>query len=447
LRRALGWVEYFTLAWGSIVGVGWVVVMNDWLKRGGPAGAALGFVVGGLLLVPVAAVYGRMTAAAPVAESELAYTAGLAPDWARFLVGWMMLLAYLVVCPYEAVAIGQLCAQLVPQLETVPLYQVGESVVYLPELALGVAVVTAVTVINYLGVHHAARFQNALTLALVAGLLLFVVLGGARGSADNLAPPFPEPGGVGALAAVVLMLQVVPYFLAGFETVARCPEERAAGFAAGRFLEVTLAALGGAVVFYAAIILVTAGMQPWQDLARLKLATLHAFREAFQADWVVNALLVAAVVSLVKVLNGCFLAATRQAFALGRSGLLPAWLAAVHPRWQTPGRAVVLAGLLSAGACLPGKSVLVPISEVGSLAFAVGWMAACLASCHPRWRPGRVGLAVGLAGAAVAGGLVLLKVVPGVPGSLSRWEYVALGAWVSLGLVLRWCYRRKEETS
>jgi basic amino acid/polyamine antiporter, APA family len=433
LRRALGWVEYFTLAWGSIVGVGWVVVMDDWLTRGGPAGAALGFVAGGLLLVPVGVVYGRMMA---VAEGELAYTAGLVRDWARFLVGWMMLLAYLVVCPYEAVAVGQLCGYLFPPLEALPLYRVGGSVVHLPALALGLAAVAGVTAVNYVGVHHSARLQNALTFVLFAGALLFAALGAARGSAANLSPPFPRPGALGALAAVVMMLQVVPYFLAGFESIARCSEERGAGFAHRRFLSVTLAALLGAVAFYALVVLVTASLHPWQSLAPQKLATLYAFRAAFQAEWVVNLLLAVAVVSLVKVLNGCFLAATRQLFALGRSGLLPAGLAAVHPRWLTPARAVALVGLASAGGCLLGKSVLVPISEVGSLAFAAGWLATCLAYCHPRWRPGRAGRALALAGAAVVGGLIVLKLVPGVPGSLSEWEFVALGLWVAFGLVL-----------
>lgn len=77
LRRALGVVDYFTLAFGSIVGVGWVVVMHDWLKRGGPAGAALGFVLGGLLFVPIGVAYGRLTACLPQADSEMGFTAGL----------------------------------------------------------------------------------------------------------------------------------------------------------------------------------------------------------------------------------------------------------------------------------------------------------------------------------------------------------------------------------
>ena len=46
--------DYFTLAFGSMVGVGWMVVIDDWLTRGGAVGAMLGFLVGGVILFPIA---------------------------------------------------------------------------------------------------------------------------------------------------------------------------------------------------------------------------------------------------------------------------------------------------------------------------------------------------------------------------------------------------------
>jgi amino acid transporter len=407
--------------------------MDDWLVRGGPAGAVLGFALGGLLLVPVGVVYGRLTAAAPEAGGEMTYADGLAPRAVRFLVGWMMLLAYAIVCPYEAVAVMQLSAALIPELQAVRLYEVAGSVIYLPTLVIGLAVVGGVTVVNYLGVHRAARLQSWLTAAVLVGVVAFIAAGARAGAAANLSPAFPATG---AVAAVLAMLQVVPYFLAGFETVARNAEERGVGFAPRRFLPVTLAALGGAVAFYALVVAVTAGLHPWQALIERKLATAYAFRSAFGSERVGNALLVVALVALVQVLNGCFVAAARQLFALARAGMVPPALAALHPRWLTPARAVVAVGVATAGGCLFGKAVLVPISEVGSLAFAVGWLAACLAYCHPKWRSGRRGPGAGVAGSVVAAGLLAVKLCPGSPGCLSGVESAALGAWVVVGLVL-----------
>ena len=37
LHKTLTTVEYFTFGFGTMVGVGWLVVMDDWLGRGGPA--------------------------------------------------------------------------------------------------------------------------------------------------------------------------------------------------------------------------------------------------------------------------------------------------------------------------------------------------------------------------------------------------------------------------
>jgi APA family basic amino acid/polyamine antiporter len=58
LRRTLRGRDYFTLAFGSMVGVGWMLVIDDWLMRGGSGGAMLGFLIGGLLLAPIGYAYG-----------------------------------------------------------------------------------------------------------------------------------------------------------------------------------------------------------------------------------------------------------------------------------------------------------------------------------------------------------------------------------------------------
>src|SRR5574337_832461 len=102
LARKLRLTEYFTLGFGVMVGVGWLVVMDDWLARGGPLGGVLGFAIGGALLLPVGWVYGQWVMALPDASGEVAYTARVFPQSVSFATGWMMLLAYFIVCPWEA---------------------------------------------------------------------------------------------------------------------------------------------------------------------------------------------------------------------------------------------------------------------------------------------------------------------------------------------------------
>ncbi len=118
LARKLRVVDYFTLGWGTMVGVGWLVVMDDWLLRGGPLGGVLGFAIGGALLLPIGYVYGQLVTAMPDAAGEVAYTAKVFPRSVSFATGWMMVLAYFIVCPWEAVAVGKIAAYIFPALDS-----------------------------------------------------------------------------------------------------------------------------------------------------------------------------------------------------------------------------------------------------------------------------------------------------------------------------------------
>src|SRR5262245_43068685 len=190
LRRALGAREYFTLAFGTMVGVGWMVVIDDWLTRGGAVGAMLGFLIGGLVLIPIGYVYGRLTERMPDAGSEVAYTAAVFPEFVSFSTGWMMTLAYLIVCPYEAVAIGRVSSYVFPQLNTIELYKVAGYPVYLPHLLAGLVLTAIIAIVNYRGVHISARFQNWTTFGLLAIFVVFATLGVFKGDTANWQPAF-----------------------------------------------------------------------------------------------------------------------------------------------------------------------------------------------------------------------------------------------------------------
>ena len=131
LARKLRVVDYFTLGWGTMVGVGWLVVMDDWLLRGGPLGGVLGFAIGGALLLPIGYVYGQLVTAMPDAAGEVAYTAKVFPRSISFATGWMMVLAYFIVCPWEAVAVGKIASYIFPSLDSMELYRIAGRPVYL----------------------------------------------------------------------------------------------------------------------------------------------------------------------------------------------------------------------------------------------------------------------------------------------------------------------------
>jgi len=97
--------------------------------------------------------------------------------------------------------------------------------------------------------------------------------------------------------------------------------------------------------------------------------------------------------------------------------------------------------ILTAAASFLGDALLVPITEVGSLAVGVGWLSAC-AAYLARSRPPAPGRALALAGAAVSTAIILMKALPQVPGSFTRPEWIAFGLWSALGLVF-WLGRKK----
>ncbi|HKC40466.1 MAG TPA: APC family permease [Gemmatimonadales bacterium] len=432
LHKTLGLLEYFTFGFGSMVGVAWVVLMDDWLGRGGPGGAMLGFLLGGLLLLPIARTYARLVRDVPDAGAEIAYTERVFPPFLSFATGWVMVLAYAIVCPWEAAAIGNLLARVFPVMNALPLYEVAGKVITAPRLVAGLLLTGLVTVVNYRGVRLSGRFQNVTTIGLLACFAVFAVLGFARGSVATLEPPFAARG---PFISVLLVLQIVPYFMTGFESVAKGSEEARVGFDPTGFgRAITLALLAGSA-FYVLVVAAVSFVYPWGDLVANHLGTEVAFARAFGSPAIARLILVAAFLSLFKVMNGNFMAATRMLFALGRRGLVHPSLSAVHPRFETPRVAIMLMAVLTATAAFLGDALLVPVTEVGSLAAGIGWCAACLTPLLPlsALRRGGRGVRTAIAGVIVSFGIVLMKVVPGVPGSFTASEWIAFGAWCALG--------------
>jgi amino acid transporter len=447
LARKLRTLEYFTLAFGSMVGTGWLIVIDDWLTRGGPLGGILGFLAGALLLVPIGLTYGRLVAGLPDAGGEVAYTERVFPRTISFVTGWFVVLAYLIVCPWEAVAIGKLLSRVAPVLDSVELYRFGGQPVFLYRLLLGLTVTAFICYLNYRGIRSSATFQNVCTFGLLAVFASFSVLGLLRGDVSNLTPLFSHPGTGGALVSVLLVLQIVPYFMTGFEAVAKSSEEAHSDFQPTGFRNAILLAIAVGGFFYATVILVVPMVHPWTELTAIPFGTAVAFERAFGSRSIGDFILLGAVVSLFKVFNGCFIAATRMIYGMGKRGLVHPSLARVHPRYQTPHFAIAFVGLVTVVSMFLGDALLVPLSELGSLAIAVGWLAACLCflkgvSWSAARPPGRSTLAVAWIGAFVALVLVLMKLFPFVPGHMSWPQYLGLAVWMSLGFGLWWAAKR-----
>ena len=272
-------------------------------------------------------------------------------------------------------------------------------------------------------------------MGLLACFAVFVVLGFGRGSPANVQPLFASSG---AFVSVLLVLQIVPYFMTGFESIPKASEEARVDLAPHMLSRMITVAMVAGGLFYVLVVGVVAWVYPWSDLVAQHLGTEMAFARAFGSPWIARLILAGALLSLFKVFNGNFVAATRLLYALGRRGLVHPSLGVVNPRYGTPSSAIALVTALTAAATFLGDAVLVPISEVGAAVGAIGWCAACFAFIALARRGGiRDGITMAALGAVVSVAIVVIKVVPAVPGSFTVVEWLAFIAWCVLGVALR----------
>jgi APA family basic amino acid/polyamine antiporter len=441
LARKLRTIDYFTLGWGTMVGVGWLVIMDDWLLRGGALGTILGFVIGGALLLPIGWVYGKLIVAMPDAAGEIAYTSAAFSRPISFATGWMMTLAYFIVCPWEAVAVGRIAGYIFPGLDSMEIYRVAGRPVYLPHLAIGLVLTALLTVLNYRGVRLSATFQNWTSFGTLVLFIGFVAVGVSKGSPGNFPPLFTHS----PLLSIFLVIQIVPYFMTGFESVGKAAEESSPDFRSRGYYRAIWMAIFVGILFYASIVAAVGFVAPWRQLVGEKFMTAVAFQQAvgargFSSRMIVNVILAAALLSLFKCFNGNFVAASRLVFALGRRGMIDNRTGAIHPQHQTPAIAVLCVGILTSACMLLGDAILVPVTEVGSVACAIGWAATC-AACLALERKSGTGTitlskserGVAAFGLLVAVAMTAMKVIPLVPGHFTIYEWFALAVWIAMG--------------
>jgi APA family basic amino acid/polyamine antiporter len=423
--------DYFALAFGTMIGTGWLVLMDDWLGRGGPLGAILAFALGAVILLPVGYVYGQWVKRLPDAAGEAAYTAQVFPPIVSYVTGWVMLLAYFAVCPWEAIALGKIAAYIFPSLDSVELYRVAGQPVFLPRLLLGIGLTVFLATVNYRGIRLSANFQRVMTSMVLFLFVVVACISAFHGAPANFHPVFRAT----PFASILLTLQIVPFFLTGFESVPKYAEEASPDLGPKSYMTAIALALGVGAFFYALSIASVAYIAPWQGLLGKRFATAIAFEQALGVRWPVELILTIAMFGLFQCFNGNFVASTRLLYAYSRNGSVPPQLSRVHPRFQTPNIAVLVVGAGTAVALLLGDAALVPVTEVASAASAFGWFTACVSF----WliEPGLRFRIIATLGALASLILVLMKFLPIFPGHFSGWEWVALGIWLAIGGALR----------
>jgi basic amino acid/polyamine antiporter, APA family len=288
------------------------------------------------------------------------------------------------------------------------------------------------TWLNYVGIRASTRFLKFTTFTFLTLVVVFVLAGAKHGSGANFHPLFSHA----PLISVLLVWQVVPWLLSGFESVVKCVEEASPDFRNENLSVAILMTIFVGLLFFWVVISAVSYVAPWQSLnASLEFPTAAAFERALHAHWIVNLILGSALVALLQAFNANMVASSRLLFAMGRRGLVLPKLGWVHARNQTPVLAIFAVGAGTGLAIFLGEAGLVPILEVGAVACAVGWMSAC--ASYYCMKPDWAGRTAAIFGLLVTSLMILVKVLPVVPGHFTFYEWLALAIWAGLGVLIR----------
>ncbi|KID12092.1 hypothetical protein P279_30420, partial [Rhodobacteraceae bacterium PD-2] len=104
LTRVLARTDVLALAFGAMIGWGWIVMTGNWIVSAGSVGAMSAFLLGGLVIVLVGLTYAELASAMPQVGGEHVYSYRAMGHFASFLCTWAIVLGYVSVVAFEAVA-------------------------------------------------------------------------------------------------------------------------------------------------------------------------------------------------------------------------------------------------------------------------------------------------------------------------------------------------------
>jgi APA family basic amino acid/polyamine antiporter len=432
--RVLGRRDVVTLAFGAMIGWSWVLLTGDWLTRAGTLGALLAFVTGGTAVVFIGLTYAELVSAMPLAGGEHVYTQrafGRAPS---FICTWALLMGYLTVPTFEAVALPTAAEYLFPAMKTGYLWTVGSADVHASFVLVGVASAAVMTAINVIGIRVVTFMQSMVTLLFFLIGLFFLTGAFSNGSTANA-----EPLLVGGAAGTLGVLIMVPTLLVGFDVIPQSAEEIDLPFRdIGKLLVISVAL---AVLWYLLVSLGVALVLQPELRATSTMGTADATAVAWGGQWAGNLMVIGGIGGILTSWNAFIVGGSRVLYALAHSGMLPPVFADLHPRFRTPWKAVLFIGLLTGVAPLFGRTILVWLIDAGSFAIVIAYTMVAAAFLRLRARepdmprPFRVpaGRVVGWTALLLSGGLFTLY-LPWSPSALIwPWEWAIALGWMVLG--------------
>ncbi|WP_028401576.1 amino acid permease [Ectobacillus panaciterrae] len=363
LKRALSLLDLILLGIGCVIGTGIFVITGVIAaKSAGPA-IVLSFILAGVACALAAFCYAEFSSSIPVSGSVYTYTYATLGELIAFLIGWDLMLEYIIALAAVATGWSSYFQSLIAGFGIhVPAFLASApgsgqgGVVNLPAMII----ILLITALVSKGVKESTRFNNVIVFLKIGIVLLFIFAGIKYVKPENWTPFMPF-----GLDGVVTSAATVFFAYIGFDVIANASEEVKRP---QRNMPIGIvASLAICTILYVAVSLVLTGMVPY---TKLNVGDPVSFALNFVGqNSLAGIISVGAIVGITTVLLALLYAQIRLTYAMSRDGLLPKIFAKVHPKFQTPFKNTWLTGFIAAGiAGFVDLTTLAHLVNMGTLA-------------------------------------------------------------------------------
>lgn len=439
------WV--WAIAFGSAIGWGAFVLPVDWMGMAGPLGVIIGYSIGALLMILIGTCYGYLIERLPISGGEFVYAYYGLGRYHAFFCGWFLTLGYMSIVALNASALALLGKFIFPSLiEIGHLYTIAGWKVYVGEIILACTALVIFAFLNVRGTSLSGFSQFLFCIGLVGGVVLLAITMFLHPSSSpvNLQPLFKPDRP--AIASILAIVAIAPWAYVGFGNIPQAAEEF--DFHPRKSFALIVMAILCAGLTYAIVIVSTGIGMPWISAVDAGYVWgTGAIVESAYGKVGVSLLAFALLMGIFTGLNGFYVSTSRLLFAMGRAKILPKAFTKLHSKHKTPYWGIFFTMAVTMAAPFFGREALLWVVDMAALGVTIAYFYACFVAYRLfRWSakeksqnevlivaPWRK--LFSLLGVICSASFLLLLVVPGSPGFLSKPSWIALLVWISIGVI------------
>ena len=355
LKRQLGLFDSSMMVIGIVIGSG-IFMTTGLMAEAIPSASLilLAWVLGGLQMLAGALTYAELGAAMPKAGGLYVFLREAYGQLPGFLFGWIAFVAYISGTNAAiAVAVAEHVGSFYPSLSTKNIIIGVGSFSISGGQIFALSLILILSIINYLGIVFGKWVQNIFTVLKIGSILLFALAGLFISTGNHidmsLNPTDMKIGSI--LTGMGIALVAVNWTVGGWEYIT---------FAAGEIKNpkknLPMALIIGTIVILVLYFLVNIAylkVLPMDSLmGEIKVGEMTARSLYGPGIGGVFALII--IVSMFGALNGNILVGSRVYYAMAKDNLFFSKAAEVHPKFHTPGNAIIIQSFWAAVLTLTG---------------------------------------------------------------------------------------------